>query len=81
MKNHSTVPPDGFLQLTPEDTIEYKKTHLHELIDTVEFFPFIYFRVSNMERIFLKIKKNEHIVMKNGVKTLVRNRKKSVKTI
>ena len=73
------VAPDGYLHLNPEDTEEYKKTHQFTNIDGVDSFPFIYLKVSSMERIYIKIKNNEHIVLKNGLKTLVRNRKKNSK--
>ncbi len=80
------IKPDGFLQF-PDELIEsYKKIWKWEESDDITKFPFIYYRVSSIERIYINIKHNEEIVEENGSKivrtiSVVKKNKKGKKKI
>jgi hypothetical protein len=49
--------PDGFLQYPPDQIEEMQKLYEWRDIDGIISFPFHYLRVSNMERIYIPIKR------------------------
>lgn len=69
---NNNLEPDGFVEFHPDTVEESKNIWKWKLDGERVLFPFIYFRVSQIERLYLNIKHEEEIFM-DGEKKILRS--------